>query len=106
MKRRPAFLDRFFFSWRWQNETKYEKQELVPLYKVIINYYSCTTSYKISCCRDILGLVYEVSTNTNSYTYMMVIIDLHCIKPYVSFCLKTCVKFIDENFCQNVTEKR
>ena len=31
---------------------------------------------------------------------MMVIIDLHCIKPYVSFCLKTCVKFIDENVSQ------
>ena len=30
----------------------------------------------------------------------MVIIDLHCIKPYVSFCLKTCVKFIDENVSQ------
>ena len=36
----------------------------------------------------------------------MVIIDLHCVKPYVSFCLKTCVKFIDENFGQNVREKR
>ena len=31
---------------------------------------------------------------------MMVIIDLHCIKPYVSFCLKTSVKFIEENFSQ------
>ena len=37
MKWRPAFPDRFVFSWRWQNETKYEKQELVPLYKLIIN---------------------------------------------------------------------
>ena len=37
---------------------------------------------------------------------MMVIIDLHCVKPYVSFCLKTCVKFINENFGQNVREKR
>ena len=43
MKRRPAFQDRFVFSWRWQNETKYEKQELVPLYWLIISYYSCTT---------------------------------------------------------------
>ena len=37
MKWRPAFPDRFVFSWRWQNETKYEKQKLVPLYKLIIN---------------------------------------------------------------------
>ena len=43
MKRRPAFPDRFVFSWCWQNETKYEKQELLPLYWLIISYYSCTT---------------------------------------------------------------
>ena len=35
MKQRPTFPDRFVFSWRWQNKTKYEKQELVPLYWLI-----------------------------------------------------------------------
>ena len=66
MKWTPAFPDRFVFSWRWQNESKYEKRELVPLYRLLISY------YYYSCCRDILGLVCVVSTNTNSYTYVMV----------------------------------
>ena len=47
MKWRPAFPDRFVFCWRWQNETKYEKQELAPFYRLIISYYSCTPDKKL-----------------------------------------------------------